>query len=185
VGPRGNARIVSDDHQRNAVLAAQILQKIEHIAARLRIQIPRWLVGSRNPSAIQQSLTLDQRFGSQGVLSVSYVGTEGHHLLALSTPQGGLSRNAENTCPGILQDTGPITTTATQFPVPGCYNGFKEQPVGGPGSTLILGTQLIGSGANSSYNSLQASVTEHIGPRRKLSVQLRRLCRPRPSAKLA
>jgi hypothetical protein len=38
---------VSDHHQRQAFLAAQILQKIEDLAAGLRIQIPRRLVGQK------------------------------------------------------------------------------------------------------------------------------------------
>jgi len=109
----------------------------------------------RNPSAIQQSLMLDRKFGADGVFSIAYVGTEGRHLLMLSTPLGGLSRSFQITCVTSINNTPNLP-----FGVGGCYNGFVEQPVNG--SNLILGTELIRSGASSTYHSLQASVAKRI-----------------------
>jgi hypothetical protein len=112
----------------------------------------------RHPSSIQQNLTLEQRFSSNSVFTISYVGTEGRHLLDVFTPLGGLSRSFSNTY------NGSFPCACTQFPYLIGSSGFVEQPIQYLGSTTpwIIGTKVIATTAGSSYSSLQASVTEHV-----------------------
>jgi len=117
----------------------------------------------QNPSSVQQTITLEQRFSGNTTLTVAYAGTEGRHLLNVSTPGGGLSRSFEDTNAGTTACTAPCTS----FPFPGGSNGFFEQPVlyrinnQTINTPWIIGTTVIGSGATSHYNSLQTNLTEH------------------------
>jgi hypothetical protein len=115
--------------------------------------------GPKHPSSIQQNLTLEHRFGDT-VLTVAYVGTEGRHLLNVLTPNGGLSRSFENTIAGTYFDYyGNIVYTL--LPYPGGSNGFVEKPIQyqGADTPWIVGTKVLSSGASSSYNALQISLT--------------------------
>lgn len=115
----------------------------------------------RHPSSIQQNLTFQRQFGNDSVFTISYVGTEGRHLLDVSTPLGGLSRSFENTnaSAGNL-----ICVSLCNFPLPGGSNGFFEQPIQyqGMSTPWIIGAKVYGTAASSSYNSLQAGITKHV-----------------------
>jgi len=115
----------------------------------------------RHSSSIQQTLTFERRFGNDSAFTISYVGTEGRHLLNVSTPLGGFSRSFENT---DATARNLICVSPCNFPLPGGSNGFVEQPLQyqGTNTSWIIGTKVIGTTASSSYNSLQASLTKHV-----------------------
>jgi hypothetical protein len=132
----------------------------------------------RNPYSMQQNLTIETRLRDDLVFTVAYVGSEGRHLLNASTPQGGLSRSWVNYAidsagtaeiPGNGGSTGGTPSPPSMSPSPFIYNfgctSFAQIPVGGVNACTSSGTVgwainslIFGSGASSSYNSLQATV---------------------------
>jgi hypothetical protein len=105
----------------------------------------------RSPYAIQQHCTVEHRFGQDLLISLAYVGTEGRHLLALSTPDGGPGRSYVNYA---------IGSVSGQFPMPFGASYFAQQPFGAVGDLpgWTISSLLYGSSASSSYNSFQATL---------------------------
>jgi hypothetical protein len=138
----------------------------------------------RNPYSMQQNFTIEARLRDGVLITAAYVGSEGRHLLSASTPQGGLSRSWVNLAidsAGIAEipgsgsgSSGGMPSPPTAAPSPFIYNfgctSFAQIPVGGVNACTTSGTPgvainslVFGSGASSSYNSLQATVEWHRG----------------------
>jgi Carboxypeptidase regulatory-like domain len=107
-------------------------------------------------------LSLQRQFASATVLSVSYVGTQGHHLMVIeeanpATPSVCLSVSqpsqvapGSNTC-GPFSETGTFTTAAGQVIQ-------ARQQLGPNGGTDFGSTGWYRTLGNSSYNALEVSV---------------------------
>lgn len=126
---------------------------------------PGFWYRNRVPYAEHYSLSLQRQFGSASVLSVSYVGTQGHALLS------DLESNVGNPalCLSVSQPSQVVPGGATCGPF-GENNVFTR-----PDGTVINGTRspfgnALGSNGyfitigNSNYNSLQVSFRHRSGP---------------------
>ena len=121
--------------------------------------LPNYSISNRIPYTEEYMLSLERGFGAHTVLSLSYIGTQGHRLLVLDEANPGnpslclFLSNAANLAPGqtlcgpLGEDTSYITSTGT------VYNGTRG-PLGSSfGSNANQAT--IG---NSNYNALQITV---------------------------
>jgi hypothetical protein len=126
---------------------------------------PGFWHGNRLPYAEDYSFSIQRQFGSETVLSVSYVGTQGHRLLV------DLESNVGNPalCLSISQPSQVTPTSGTCGPYG--ENGVYTRADG----TVINGTRAplgnaMGSNGyfmtmgNSNYNSLQMSFRHRSGP---------------------
>jgi hypothetical protein len=91
----------------------------------------------RTPYVHQYSLTLEQALGDHYIVTASYVGTAGHKLLRLRTPNGG-----PNLPLAITVDAGPPDQLQLANPHP---------------NSLLGAFTLFESSANANYNALQIS----------------------------
>jgi hypothetical protein len=123
---------------------------------------PGWNHGNVLPYSENYMLSVQREFGAQTVVTASYVGSEGHHLLVNleadpSNPALCLSLSQPNevapgspTC-GPFSEDQPFITTSNQT--------VYVRPLGpGLGSDGLYSTL-----GHSSYNSLQISVQHHTG----------------------
>jgi hypothetical protein len=117
-----------------------------------------------SPYAIQYNLTLQRQLGADTVLTASYIGSEGHHLLVLdeanpSNPALCLSVfNASQVAPGTATcgqnaETGSFTTASGQTVVPR-----------GPYGVNFGSVDYMQTTANSTYNALEVSL-RHVSGR--------------------
>jgi hypothetical protein len=127
--------------------------------------LPAYYPNSVSPYAEQYNLSIDRQFGNSTLLSMSYVGSQGHHLIVLleanpSNPAACLSVSEPNeVMPGTpvcgpFSETGTFTTAAGQTVVP-------RQPFGANfGSVDWIST--IG---NSNFNAFELTLrhTARIG----------------------
>jgi hypothetical protein len=118
----------------------------------IALEVPQHFV---SPNVQQWNLTVQRQLPDKWVLEVGYVGTKGTHLRETRTtiqpflvsPQDPVTLTAEN----------GQTFTITQNTI---SNATARSRVLGLGPA---GMQLFGNDANSSYNSLQASVSRSVG----------------------
>lgn len=107
----------------------------------------------QTPSALHYSFAYEQQLNRNHLLSLSYVGTQGRHLLRFTTPNFGPATNiiptrfaVESGLPLLSGRICSPTTSSRDF----CTGG---RPVNGVGAVNVFETS-----ANSSYNSLQLAV---------------------------
>ncbi|HUJ22185.1 MAG TPA: carboxypeptidase regulatory-like domain-containing protein, partial [Bryobacteraceae bacterium] len=126
---------------------------------------PGFWYQNRLPYAEHYSLSIQRQFGSDSVLSVSYVGTQGHALLV------DLESNVGNPalCLSVSQPSQvtPDSGTCGPFGENGIYTRADGTVVNGTRSPL--GNKMGSNGifktiGNSNYNSLQASFRHRSGP---------------------
>jgi hypothetical protein len=121
--------------------------------------------GNTYPYNENYFLSVERQVGSNSVLSLSYVGSQAHHLLLVYSANPGnpalclaLSRPAA-VAPGTAT-CGPYAEDATYITAAGqVINGTR-----GPFGSSFANDDFQGSFGNSSYNSLQASL-RHSGTR--------------------
>jgi hypothetical protein len=123
---------------------------------------PTFYYGNVIPYSENYMLSLQREFGAATLLSVSYVGTQGHHLMVIfeanpSTPSVCLSVSqpsqvapGSNTC-GPFSETGTFTTAAGQVIQ-------ARQQLGPNGGTNFGSDGWFRTMGNSSYNALQVSL---------------------------
>ncbi|HEX8069386.1 MAG TPA: carboxypeptidase-like regulatory domain-containing protein [Pyrinomonadaceae bacterium] len=115
----------------------------------------------KTPMAEHYSFTVEQQLSRNMVLSAAYIGTQGHHLLRLTTPNAGENVQlfafnfcVERECAGGTTNTPPQIfgfTFAPSFP-------SNPRPLR-PNSDPALGAvNLIETSANSNYNALQVQL---------------------------
>jgi hypothetical protein len=114
--------------------------------------------GNRTPYAEHYSLTLERELGQDDVLSIGYVGTQGHRLLVV------LEENPGNPalCLSLSQpsDVMPGTPTCGPFGESGTYvsrTGQIYNGTRGPFGSAFTSATTEHSMANSSYNALEVT----------------------------
>lgn len=124
---------------------------------------PGFFTGNRVPYAEDYNFSLQRQFGSATMLSVSYVGTQGHRLL--STVEANPGNPA--LCLGLSQP-GEVTNGTTCGP--NGENGTYYPVTGGVITTTRtrFNSDFAGNGwfdaeANSTYNALQVSLRRSVG----------------------
>jgi len=126
---------------------------------------PGFYYKNKVPYAEDYSLSLQRQFGGSTVLSVSYVGTQGHRLLS------DLESNPGNAalCLSLSQpsEVAPSSGTCGPFGENGVYTRANGQVVNG--TRYPLGNAFGSNGyfiaiGNSDYNSLQVSFRHRSGP---------------------
>ena len=127
--------------------------------------LPGYAPGNVSPYAIEYDLSLQRQFGPNTVATLSYIGSEGHHLLTL------LEANPGNPslCLGLSQlnevaagsaTCGPFGETSTYTTASGQTVQGTRAPLGGNfGSVDYLKTN-----GNSNYNSFELTV-RHVSGR--------------------
>jgi Carboxypeptidase regulatory-like domain len=124
---------------------------------------PGYWYQNRQPYAEHYNLTLQRSLGSTTVLTLAYVGTEGHRLLTQVEANPGnaalcLSLRGSGVAPGTVQ-CGPNGENTT-YTLP---NGTKVFGTRGPfGNALTSDSYQINAG-NSNYNSFQATLQKKAG----------------------
>jgi len=130
---------------------------------------PAFFHGNRLPYAEHYNFSLQRQFGSATILSVSYVGTQAHRLLAtveanpanpalcLSLMSAGCGPNAE--------DAGPFTssTGASIYTVRSPYNDVVENLTGTGMTEAFASDGYMATMANSNYNSLEVTLRRTLG----------------------
>jgi hypothetical protein len=126
---------------------------------------PGFWYKNRVPYAEDYSFSIQRQFGNETVLSVSYVGTQGHALLS------DLESNIGNPqlCLGVSQPSQvtPSSGTCGPFGENGVYTRANGTVVNG--TRYPLGNQFGSNGyfmtiGNSNYNSLQVTLRHRSGP---------------------
>jgi hypothetical protein len=124
--------------------------------------LPNYSTSNRIPYTEEYMLSLERGFGANTVLSVSYVGNQGHRLLVLEEANPGnpalclTLSNPANLAPGQTpcgpfgEDTTYVTSTGT------VYNGTRG-PLGSNFGSNANQTTI----GNSNYNSLQVTLRHH------------------------
>jgi len=130
--------------------------------------LPNYLTTNRIPYTEQYMLSLERALGSQTVLGLSYVGSQGHRLLVLEEANPGdpslclFLSNAANLAPGQIP-CGPFGEDRTYVTRTGAIFNGTRGPLGANfGSNANQAT--IG---NSNYNALEVTL-RHSSPRLKL-----------------
>jgi hypothetical protein len=127
--------------------------------------IPAYMTSNRIPYTEQYMLSIQRQIGHNTLLSATYVGNEGHHLLVLMENNPGnpslcLSLSQPNEVAGGTATCGPFgegnvyTTAAGQT-----INGTRQALGASFGSNANQSTT-----GNSNYNSLQLSLRHISGP---------------------
>lgn len=117
------------------------------------------------PYSESYTLSLQREIAAKTVLSVNYVGTQAHHLLALTSANPGnpalcLSLSQTN-------DVLPGTPTCGPFGESGTYTTLSGAPVHGtrgPFSSHFAAVTYQKTIANSNYNALQINLRHSSGP---------------------
>jgi hypothetical protein len=119
----------------------------------------------RTPYAEQYTFDIERRLGADNVLSIGYVGSQGHRLLAV------VEENPGNPalCLSLSQpaDVMPGTPTCGPFGESGVYvsrAGQAYQGTRGPFGSAFSSATTEHSIVNSSYNALQATFRHTSGP---------------------
>jgi hypothetical protein len=120
-----------------------------------------------SPEAYHYTFSLEQQLGRAAVLSLAYVGTQGRHLLRLTTPNLGPNALLSPTRVDVLGNVPNISGLAfgpgQRVGAGGALTGGR--PVGGAGAVFIYE-----SNASSRYDSLQAQLRGRL--RRSLQYQI-------------
>jgi hypothetical protein len=127
---------------------------------------PAFATNNFTPYAEHYSLSIQRQIGDKDLLTLSYVGTQGHHLLINLQPHPGIPSlclslsNPANVAPGT-QTCGPYGEDSTYVTA----NGSTINGTRGPQfPSTIAGTALITSQGNSAYNALEVSLRHSSGP---------------------
>ena len=128
---------------------------------------PGFQTSNRLPYGEHYNLSFQRQFGSATIVSVSYVGTQGHRLLA--TVAGNPSNPAlceslaASGCGPNNEDAGPFTNASGQ-PVYSVRSPFNEVVTGLNGPTEAFASDgYISTMANSNYNSLEVTMRRTLG----------------------
>jgi len=118
-----------------------------------------------NPYSLQYGLTIDQRLTNELSLSVAYVGTQGRHLLQVTTPDAPvvnlLSINSVTAMPNASMSYFPVFTACSSVvgqstsATTGCIANSGTSTTLRPDTNVQLTRTLLQSTADSGYNSLQ------------------------------
>ncbi|MGA9529139.1 MAG: carboxypeptidase regulatory-like domain-containing protein [Terriglobales bacterium] len=127
--------------------------------------VPSFFHGNVPPYSESYTLSFQRELASKMFLSVSYVGTQAHHLLVLTSANPGnpalcLSLSQQN-------DVMPGTPTCGPFGESGTYtrpSGQVVQGTRGPFSSQFAAVTYQKTIANSSYNALQVNLRRSAGP---------------------
>lgn len=126
---------------------------------------PGFFLGNRLPYANHYNFSFQRQFGSATILSASYVGTQGHRLLATmeanpSNPTLCLSLPG---CGPNAEDAGPFTSSTGAL-VYSVRSPFNEVVNGLNGPTEAFASDgYMATMANSNYNSLEVTVRRTLG----------------------
>ncbi len=125
---------------------------------------PAFFTGNRLPYAEHYNLTVQRQFGPNTLLSLSYLGTQGHRLLA------DLESNPGNPalCLSVSQpdEVAPGSPTCGPFAENGVYTTADGQTINGTRSPLGINfgaNAYFAAMANSNYNSAQVSLRHTSG----------------------
>jgi len=124
---------------------------------------PGFFPGNHLPYGEDYNLSLQRQFGTATILTLSYVGSQGHMLLSTieanpSNPAQCLSLNQlSEVTNGVT--CGPFSETGLFYPVSGGAVTVRH-----PFGPAFGGNGWFSTIANSSYNSLQISLRHTIGP---------------------
>ena len=149
---------VSPSHPDTALTAADWAREFEPIQ-----YSPGVYPGNHVPYGEDYNLSLQRQFGSATILSVSYVGSQGHKLLSTieanpSNPALCLSLSQQSEVMPGTPTCGPNSETGLFYPVNGPAIAVRQRfgaAFGGDGWFSTIG--------NSSYNSLQVSLRHSVG----------------------
>ncbi|MGH9327613.1 MAG: TonB-dependent receptor domain-containing protein [Terriglobia bacterium] len=126
---------------------------------------PGWDPSNTVPYAEHYDVSLQRQFGGNTLVTLSYVGTQGHHLLGAwennpSDPAECLSLSQpSDVLPGTAT-CGPFAEDGVFYPITGGVVDGTRHPFGAPfGSNATFSTL-----ANSNYNALEATL-QHTGRR--------------------
>jgi len=117
-------------------------------------------INSTTPYGENYNLTLQHQFGGHTLLSIGYVGSEGHHLVAILPPNPGNPQ----LCLSLSQpgEVAPGTPTCGPFGEGGVYTRPDGSIVNGTRqpfpSSLVGDNESMATLANSNYNALQISL---------------------------
>ncbi|HTV56779.1 MAG TPA: carboxypeptidase regulatory-like domain-containing protein [Terriglobia bacterium] len=112
------------------------------------------------PYSENYNFSLERQVGANNVLSASYVGDQGHNLIAFvsANPVNQAECLALNSSSAVLPGTatcGPFGEDTTFYPVSGPASGISVLPLG---VNLAPTNNYMDEMANSNYNSLQVSL---------------------------
>jgi len=128
---------------------------------------PAFFHDNRLPYAEHYNFSLQRQFGSATIISVSYVGTQAHRLLA--TVEGNPSNPALcASLPGCgpnAEDAGPFTssTGALVYTVRSPYNDVVENLTKTGLTEAFASDGYMATMANSNYNSLEVTLRRTLG----------------------
>lgn len=126
--------------------------------------VPAFFHGNVPPYAESYNLSLQREIAAKTFLSISYVGTEAHHLLVLTSANPGNPA----LCLSLSQPTNvmPGTPTCGPFSESGTYttpSGAVIQGTRGPFSSKFAAITYQKTIANSNYNALQINLRRSSG----------------------
>jgi hypothetical protein len=127
---------------------------------------PAFFHGNRLPYAEDYNFSLERQFGSATILSVSYVGTQGHRLLGTveanpSSPALCFSLISAG-CGPYAEDAGPFkTATGPIYTVRSPFNTVA-QGLNGP-TEAFASDGYMATMANSNYNALEVTLRRTLG----------------------
>ena len=127
--------------------------------------VPSFSHNNVPPYAENYMLSLQRALSSATVLSISYVGTQGHHLLVLVPANPGNPA----TCLSLSQanEVMPGTSTCGPFGESSVYTTSSGQVIAGtrgPFSSQFAAVSLQKTIANANYNGLELSLRHNKGP---------------------
>jgi hypothetical protein len=129
--------------------------------------LPGYAPGNVSPYAAQYSLSLQRQLGRDSVLSVNYIGSEGHHLLVLVEANPGIPA----ACLSVSQPSqvAPGSVTCGPFGETGTFTTASGQVVNGRGpfGANFGSVDLEKSVGNSNYNALEVTL-RHVSGRLQL-----------------
>ncbi|MDQ1558693.1 MAG: hypothetical protein QOD32_1753 [Pyrinomonadaceae bacterium] len=119
------------------------------------------------PTAYHYAFTFEQQLADRLVFSAAYVGTQGRHLLRLTTPNLGPDAFLIPTAVNIVNNQPNVVGRALG---PGQRVGANGETLGGRPVDQAGAVTIYESSANSGYNSLQLQLRGHL--RRAVQFQL-------------
>jgi len=129
--------------------------------------LPGYAPQNVSPYATQYNLSLQRQLGRDSVLSVNYIGSEGHHLLVLVEANPGIP----SVCLSVSQPSQvePGTATCGPFSETGTFTTASGEVVNGRGpfGANFGSVDLEKSVGNSNYNALEVTF-RHVSGRLQL-----------------
>jgi hypothetical protein len=129
--------------------------------------LPGYAPGNVSPYATQYNLSLQRQLGRDSVLSLNYIGSQGHHLLVLVEANPGIPA----TCLSVSQPSqvAPGTATCGPFSETGTFATASGQVVNGRGpfGANFGSVDLEKSVGNSNFNALEVTL-RHVSGRMQL-----------------